>query len=78
MGNNDVSSFYLGGVATASGGLATLLGGGDFAHYYFAHNFSQNSSGVISAPDDASSTSYVALFSDNGLFNMYKDRKSVV
>lgn len=71
MGNTDASKFRLGGYATASGTINTLLGGSDFAHYYFAHNVN-NVAGVMTAVDDVTSTSYMALFSDNGKFNTYK------
>jgi hypothetical protein len=72
MGNADVSKFHVGGVAAASGTISTLLGSSDFAHYYLAHNFSQNASGTISAPDDASAASYIHVWSDAGTQSIYQ------
>ena len=71
MGNADVSKFHVGGVAAATGGLATLIGGGDFAHYYFAHNFTQDATGTISVPDDVTSSSYAQVWTDLGVYNVY-------
>jgi hypothetical protein len=70
----DASAYRCGTFAQNTGAFATLLqnmpGGtaGDFAHYYCSHNFAINpTTGVISAPDDPTSTSYVEIFgSDAG------------
>ena len=71
MGNTDLSKFHIGGYALASGSLSTLLGGGDFAHYYFCHNVSQTN-GVFNAPDDNTAQPYCSVWSDNGLYNTYQ------
>lgn len=71
MGNTDTSKFYLGSYTTGAGTLATLLGGGDFAHLYFVHN-AANASGTQTTADDATSTGYAVAFSDLGLWNIYQ------
>jgi len=69
MGNTDLSKFRVGGWAAASGTLSGLLTGGDFYHRYWCHNVATNSTtGVISAVDKATSTSYCYGFTDNGLW----------
>jgi hypothetical protein len=71
-GNADASKMSFGGWAAASGAFNTLLGGSDFAHYYIGHNFTLDGSGNITTTYDSTSTSYVAMFTDNGLLNVYE------
>lgn len=73
MGNTDQSKFYVGGWAKATGTLSGLLGGGDFFHQYWCHNVATNqTTGVISATDDATSTSYCYGFTDAGLWTGFQ------
>lgn len=71
-GNTDASLMTIGSWALASGAFSTLLGGGDFAHYFFAHNVTLNSVGNITTTYDPTSTSYAMLFSDAGMLSVYE------
>jgi len=72
MGNTDASLLTIGGWAKASGTFNSLLGGSDFAHYYIGHNFTLDNSGNVVTTYDNTSTSYVAMFTDAGLLNVYE------
>jgi hypothetical protein len=80
MGNGDNSKFYVGGFAqnagTYAGLLQNMVGGiaADFAHQYFAHNCSIDSTtGIVSAPKDPTSTSYVIVIgSDAGFLAVFQ------
>jgi hypothetical protein len=71
-GNTDVSLMEIGSYALPSGTFNTLLTGSDFAHLYFCHNGIVNSKGNVTNTYDYTSTSYVAMFTDAGLFNIYE------
>ena len=71
-GNTNASKMHVGGYATASGSLATLIGGGDFAHWYFNHNVATPSNGTWTTTDDSTSTSYSLSLSDGGLLTVFE------
>ena len=72
MGNTDASLMTIGGWAAASGTFNSWLGGSDFAHWYIGHNITLNGSGNITTTYDSTSTSYVTMFTDAGLLNVYE------
>ena len=71
-GNTDASLMSIGSYALPSGAFNTLLGGSDFAHYYYGHNFTLTAAGAITTTYDYTSTSYAVMFTDSGLFNIYE------
>ena len=67
--NADASAWHEGFMASAVGPVATLINStvaGDWPHKYRCHNVSISASGVISTPDDATSTSYCEFETDAG------------
>jgi hypothetical protein len=71
----DASKWHEGGQDGAAGAIATLINtfsAGDWPHKWQAHNFTISSAGVISAPDDATSASYLMCWTDAGYLLVYQ------
>ena len=73
FGGTDASKFDVLSWAKASGDAWVLLGSGsDFMHYGLCHNAIQDPvSGLFTDTYDHTSSSYLMLWSDNGLVNCY-------
>ena len=69
----DASTFVELVWAKPSGSMWVLLGSStDFAHYAIAHNVTMNqTSGLFTSTPDSTSTSYLEMWTDSGMHNIY-------